>query len=31
MVLAQGGPCGLEVRSRGVELAATDLDVAAHR
>ena len=29
VVLAQGGARGLEVRSRGVELAAADLDVGA--
>ena len=29
VVLAQGGARGLEVRSRGVELAAADLDVSA--
>ena len=29
MVLGQGGARGLEVRSRGVELAAADLDLGA--
>jgi hypothetical protein len=30
MVLTQGGARGLEVRSRGVEFAAADLDLGAH-